>query len=245
MSDFIDDSSPYYVIKYVFKYEEAEDLVIPIKLDKKTLELVTEDTPEVEKDWTKLDFNQCECCPLKTENHSHCPAAKGLSMFIERFADNLSHVTTKVAVVTPERTYYKETSLQNGIYSIMGLVTATSGCPIFHPLKPMARFHLPFSTVEETLTRALSFHLIRQYFEAQKQENIDPLSLDDLNETYKNIDEVNKGLLTRIRAVSKKDANQNALIVLDAFKTMLSGAIDDDFEDLTEYVFPETNFPVE
>ncbi|MEZ4873679.1 MAG: hypothetical protein R2827_15850 [Bdellovibrionales bacterium] len=193
MSDFIDDSSPYYIIKYVFKYEGAEDLVVPIKLKKDTLELDLEGKA-ISREWTKLNFNKCSCCPLNEADHPECPAAMGMSTFLEKFANNISHVDTKVAVITPERTYYKETSLQNGIYGIMGLVLATSGCPIFHPLKPMARFHLPFSTVDETLARALSFYLLKRYFQHKRGEEIDPTDMNDLDQTYANIDKVNQGL---------------------------------------------------
>tara|TARA_Y100000817_G_C16846326_1_gene540176 strand:+ start:932 stop:1666 length:735 start_codon:yes stop_codon:yes gene_type:complete len=242
MSEF-DDNSPFYTIKYVFKYGDGTEWVVPLRLDKSTFELVIDSKVEP-KEWTALEFNQCACCPLNKEEHPQCPAARGLSMFLENFSDNLSHTDSKVAVITPERTYYKETSLQNGIYGIMGLALATSGCPIFHPLKPMARFHLPFSTVEETLARVLSFYLLQKFFQNKKDGCEDKINLDELNQTYSDIDQVNKGLLERIRSVSKKDANQNALIVLDAYKMMLSGAISDNFEDLNEYLFPATNYSV-
>lgn len=237
MNDDEEIDTPFIDIKYVFKYEEQEaESVYRVRLDKRTFTLVHSDK-EKKAEWTALENNKCSNCPLKSEDHPHCPTALGLSDFLTDFANQLSYTKAKVAVITAERTYYRDTTLQNGIYSIMGLIMATSGCPILDPLKPMARYHLPFSTMDETLIRSLAFYLLRQFFKQGGEEGAS-LKLDDLNKLYADIDKVNQGILQRIRAVSKRDANQNALIILDAFKSVLSSAIHDQFEDIEKYILP-------
>ncbi len=56
----------------------------------------------------------------------------------------------------------KEASLVHGIASLLGLRMATSGCPVLAKLRPMAAFHIPFATDEETLYRAVATYFIAQ-----------------------------------------------------------------------------------
>jgi len=103
-------------------------------------------------------------------------------------------------------------------------------------LKPMARFHLPFSTSEETVFRSTSIHLLRQYFAYKKGEELD-LDLQKLNDHYKKVQNVNQGILQRMSTVYKKgDANQNALVILDAFAKVLTMDIEDQLQSM-EYLF--------
>jgi hypothetical protein len=94
---------------------------------------------------------------------------------------------------------------------------ATSDCPIMNFFKPMARFHLPFSTVEETVFRTTSIYLLRQYFEYQNGNEPD-LDLKKLNQRYDQVQIVNSGILNRINSVAQKDA----IIILDTLAQMLS-----------------------
>ena len=104
-------------------------------------------------------------------------------------------------------------------------------------LKPMARFHLPFASMEETIIRSLSFYLTRQFFNSKRGEESD-FDLNGFCRMYDDIKKVNEGILQRIRSISKKDANANGLIILDAFTTVLSSSLTDNFEKLEKY-FPK------
>ena len=68
------------------------------------------------------------------------------------FKDTTSFKKTAVYVETKDRAYVKKCSVQEGLFPIFGLIMATSGCPHMEFLKPLARFHLPFSNVEETFS---------------------------------------------------------------------------------------------
>ena len=135
----------------------------------------------------------------------------------------------------PERTYEEDTTLQKGLSSIVGLYIVTSNCPIMDQLRPMVRFHLPFATSEETLYRAVSMYLTRQYFAMRRGETPD-WELEKLAQIYSAISVVNAGMSRRLRQASTKDANANALIILSAFGETVGVSIKDGVGNI-EYLF--------
>ena len=72
----------------------------------------------------------------------------------------VSFDTVGVTVVQSERTVYAETTAQQAMSSVLGLIMATAGCPWTDHLRPMARFHLPFANEAETLYRSVSMFLL-------------------------------------------------------------------------------------
>ncbi|MCC7442737.1 MAG: hypothetical protein IT285_13965 [Bdellovibrionales bacterium] len=168
-------------------------------------------------DWTKLGHHQCEGCPLKEKEHPHCPVAVNISELAERFAAAASYGRVRVTVSTPERDYRKETSLQEALFSVFGIIMATSRCPMMDFLRPMTRFHLPFATTEETLARSTAFYLLRQYFVKQAGGKPD-WDLSGLKAKYEGVERVNLGILDRIREILRQgDADPNALVILNVF----------------------------
>src|SRR5690606_40128032 len=55
-------------------------------------------------------------------------------------------------------------SAQQALASLMGLVMASSGFPKTAVFRPMARFHLPFSSESETAYRVAAMYLVAQHF---------------------------------------------------------------------------------
>ena len=72
----------------------------------------------------------------------------------------VSFDTVGVTVVQAERTVHAETTAQQAMSSVLGLIMATAGCPWTDRLRPMARFHLPFASEVETLYRSVSMFLL-------------------------------------------------------------------------------------
>jgi uncharacterized protein (DUF2236 family) len=138
-------------------------------------------------------------------------------------------------VTTPERMVTKNTTAQRAVSSLMGLVMATSGCPHMAFLKPMARYHLPFATQEETIFRAVSTYLLEQYFRHKQGLSTD-LELENLKEIYAEIRIVNNAIASRLRTVSVQDSAVNAVVQLDMFAQILPYSIEDSLEDL-RYLF--------
>jgi hypothetical protein len=99
---------------------------------------------------------------------------------------------------------------------------ATSGCPHMDFLKPMARYHLPFSTAEETIVRTSSLYLLTQYFKEDSGDEAD-YRLAYLGELYEQVSKVNEGIIQRIRSRSASgDTNANSIITLNSFAQILS-----------------------
>ncbi len=115
-------------------------------------------------EWTALAHNQCPHCPLAREVHPWCPAALAIADLVEAFDGLPSFETVSLEVQAPDRTFrFEGVSLQKALGSLMGLLIPSSGCPHTAFLQPMARFHLPLSTVNETIYRSASMYLLAQW----------------------------------------------------------------------------------
>lgn len=177
-------------------------------------------------EWTKLEFHQCANCPLSPAQVTHCPLAVRLQRLVEVSGKHLSHGAVTAIVESPGRTVEKRTTLQDAAGSLMGLLSATSGCPRFSFLEPMARFHLPFANVSETVYRAVSTYLLAQYLVAQHGGTPD-WSLGGLRDAYRELAEVNQAVFQRIVAGSENDGARNALVILDSLGRLLQLSLDD------------------
>ncbi len=222
------------IIKYYFMFEDGSRATYTIRLDREALRLKNEENIH-SSGWTRLDHHQCSNCPLSVKEHTDCPLALNLSAVIPRFSKLFSYEKVNVLVETEARTYSKNTTLQSGLSSMLGIYMVTAGCPIMDRLRPMVRFHLPFATIEETVFRSVSTYLLGQYFEHKKGRQAD-LSLGGLMDGYKEIQMVNHGMAGRMRSIVDKDANLNALVVLDVFAKELPFSIESSLQNL-EYLF--------
>jgi hypothetical protein len=188
--------------------------------------------------WTELEYEQCEHCTLKNSDSIYCPVAIHLDRVVKSFSAYKSHHEVNITVTTKDRAYVKFTSLQVGLQSIFGLIMATSGCPYLKFLKPMAHFHLPFANLEETVSRSISFYLLKQYFVARKGETPD-WELKGLDEAYSQITQVNQGLAARIGRMKSEfekgsgDASPNAIVILDSFAQLLSMEISSELSSIS------------
>ena len=214
---------------YTFRFADGSEKRFEVNLDPTTLALIPPADP-AKPDWTELGYHQCEQCPLKKEA-AHCPVAVNLASLVESFKDTLSHEDISVTVEAAQRTYSKQTSLQQGLSSIIGIYMVTSGCPVMDKLRPNVRFHLPFASGGETIYRAVSMYLTAQYFRMRRGEAPD-WTLEHLAEVYKGVWQVNKGITQRLAHASNKDANVNAVIVLSAFGSSLDDFLEDSLKEI-------------
>jgi len=124
------------------------------------------------------------------------------------------------------REYSKDATISDGVSAMMGLVMASSGCPILSRLKPLVRQHLPFATQEETAYRSLGMYLLSQSFKEKNGEKPD-WKLEDFTHLYKEINIVNKAFCARLRETRIEDASLNALVKLDCFAQLIHLTIAD------------------
>lgn len=204
-------------------------ITVTLHFDAKTHRLLTEGEAP---DWTRLDCHRCPNCPLDPSTATHCPTALGMAAFLPRFTDTVSYSAAVVEVETGNRTVVAKTTMQAGLASLLGLVSASSGCPHTLFLRPMARFHLPFADERETLFRAFSSWLLANYAAQHLTGATVPPSLDGLKTRYEQLSVVNAALAERLRSVVSRDALLNAIIVLDVFAQIAPANIEGGMEDI-------------
>ncbi|WP_045225969.1 DUF6901 family protein [Methyloterricola oryzae] len=172
----------------------------------------------VAREWTALDTHRCPHCPLNPTTTPLCPLAARLEPLVDLLGSLLSYDRVTVAMQSGERTVTAATSAQAAASSIMGLISATSGCPHTAFLKPLAWFHQPFATEEETTFRAAAAYLLTQYFRQDSESGVQPdWRLTGMMRRYEALHAVNVGIAKRLRMACPKDAAVNAIIRLDMF----------------------------
>ena len=188
--------------------------------------------------WTELDFHKCRNCPLSSEIHHHCPVAVDIEEVAEQFTDILSFERVEVRVKTKERDYVKNCDVQTGLKSLLGLIMASGTCPTLSQFKPMAYYHLPFATVEETIYRVVGSYLVKQYF-INKEGDTPDLALKGLGTLYKELQAVNQDFMTRIRAASRSDANLNAINILFSLSAVVAMTLQSKLNEIKPLFFRE------
>ena len=222
------------MIQYCFQKKDNSRENFHFELDGLCLELVG-NIPDRLPYWTDLDYYQCSNCPFDIVTRPDCPLAVNMVDIVSRFEDLISFDEICVDVTTEERHISQHTTAQVGISSMMGLVIATSGCPHAAFFKPMARFHLPLASKEETIFRATSMYLLAQYFLKQSGQPAD-LELKELSKIYDNMQVVNLAVVERLRAATRTDSSINAIVILDNYAKSLPFAIEKSLADI-RYLF--------
>lgn len=222
-------------ITYRFELPDGTERVHLVQLHRKTCALMP--TDEQPPEWTSLGRERCENCTLDARHSPWCPPARAVAGVAERFKELPSHTVALTEVTSEDRTYRKRGALANALGSLFGLVMSTSGCPHLDFLRPMARFHLPFATVEDTIVRSTSFHLLRQYRKARRAGSAS-LDLDAFARQYDAVATVNRGLARRVSAAGGKDSGRNAVVALDVLAKLLHMEIRDELPILDD-IFPE------
>ena len=230
----MDRQNPF-LFDYKFQFEDGYTKNYHVALDPKTLSLIPDELRSQPQDWTRLKYHQCSNCPLEVDTHPYCPIAVNIMDLVETFKDVLSYHNCTVVCETEDRTYSKKTSIMEGLSTIFGVIMATSNCPIMDFLKPMARFHLPFSSVEETTARTTSMYLLSQYFKSKDRNHIE-IDFKTLENHYGQVKLINEGIIKRISSVSKQDADKNAIVTLHSLSLFMSMEIDYSLSTL-EYIF--------
>jgi len=221
-------------IVYRFRAENGDTAAFPVRLDAATLALQV--TPDgAAPPWTRLEHHQCAQCPLAPQQVPQCPMAAALADLLAFARSLVSHSALEVTVVTPEREIRAATTAQRALSSLMGLLMATCACPDMAWLRPMARFHLPLASEEETIYRAASMYLLAQYFR-QRHGAAPDHAMEGLGARYRRIHVINVAMAERLRGAVDKDAPVNAVIILDLFAKAMPLSVADSLTEL-EYLF--------
>lgn len=223
-------------IRYYFLLESGEKKSFAFQFEPVDPEL-PENLNKKFPNWTRLDFYQCPNCPYDPKQRVYCPLAVNLVDIIKRFDGLMSYEKVYLKVVTQEREVSKNTTVQHGMSSLMGLAIASSGCPHTSFFAPMAHFHMPLASVRETVFRAVSSYLLSQYFLKHEGKNPD-FELNGLTEIYKNLQVVNIATAGRLRSATESDSTVNAIILLDTFAQSLPIVMDTALEEIKKMYAP-------
>lgn len=226
-------AADHFQIDYRFVPAQGRPVVFELCFDNRVRLLAAADPAP--PDWTALENHRCPNCPLDPETNSRCPAALALVPLVAEFDSLLSHDHVRLEVETAERIISRETTIQRAVSSLMGLLMAASGCPRTTFFRPMARFHLPLASEEETIYRAAATYLLTQYFQRHRPGFSPDFALEGLNEIYRHIQQVNRAMAQRLRGASRSDSSVNAIILLDMYAKAMPYAIKQALDELAAF----------
>lgn len=227
-------------IRYEFIFKSQDNFQYEVDIDPITMEhsVPLGSAPE----WSALDVEKCSHCPLNSQTTEHCPLARRIAPILS-FDAHPAFESVQVKVHKDNMTIESQSTVQEAYRSLIGLVMATSGCPHTGFFKPMAWFHLPFATQDETLFRACATFLLFQFFDPIDPENENHFS--DLKQVYENIHIVNQQIAKRLKTASAAESTINALTILDIFAQSFLPTLNQSLQELAFLFKPgiqEINF---
>lgn len=217
-----------YAVNYRLEMDNGAAISYDVEISKDTLQSRAI-VPDVLPEWTRMDKDKCSHCSLA--DSEHCPVAVRLVNPVQRFGALVSHTPVTATVVTPERTYVKRVDVQEALRSLFGLIMATSGCPSMQPFKFMARYHLPFASIEETISRITATYLLRQMFKHPGRLEL-PIDLKEIEHLYNTIQTINESMARRLRESTIADGAVNAIVILSAYSSLIPVVIEKELESL-------------
>jgi hypothetical protein len=185
--------------------------------------------------WTRLDHQRCNNCPLSREKFAHCPAAVDLHRVVEDFQGLPAVRKAQVRVRTPEREYNKLVGLEEGLRALLGVIMATSACPVLGRLKPMAYQHLPFASNQEFVLRAVSLYLAQQYFNLREGRHAD-WELRGLVRSFQQLQLVNQAFWQRIHDTCHGDSNLKAFLTFFSMSSSLTYSLETQLQKIRPLV---------
>ena len=200
---------------FSFRFNDDKEKRVKIRIDEKTLNVI-HPSLKIPPKWTEIINFKCSHCPIDENKFKYCPLAVNLNDVISDFTEFHSYDEVEVTIHTNARTYYKRTSLQNALGSLLGIVMVANGCPTMGKLKPMMRYHLPFATLEETNYRVLSMYSLAQYVIAKKG-GVPDWEMNNLKDLYGEIKLLNQNVCRHLAKIESKDAIVNAVVTLNSF----------------------------
>lgn len=224
----MDDKIIYY--KYRFVFAGGNEQIINLRIDKASLKIIDEEETE-KPEWAKQENFKCPGTSCKLVSSDYCPLAVNINKFIKMFSNIPSYEKVNVFVEAYNRTYVKETSLQDAFGGLLGIIMPTSGCPTLGKLKPLVKFHLPFASIEETEFRVFSMYMLAQYLRMKKGKEPD-WEMKNLVELYEEIQKINRNIAKNIADLEKMDASINSVIVLNNFADSVTFSLE---ENLSQF----------
>jgi len=209
-------------IDYRFSLDDGRDLTFVVDLERS---FDASRTPLSAPAWTKLGHRRCPNCTLDPEVFTHCPAALDLDRVVSSFQKIPANLKANIQVNAPDREYAKRAAVEEGVRSLVGLIMATSACPVFQELKPNARTHLPFASREEQVLRLASLYLMKQYLNWREGGQPD-WDLRGVVKEHQELQQVNQAFWQRLMSAYEGDANSKALLSFFSISADVAKSLD-------------------
>jgi hypothetical protein len=155
-----------------------------------------------------------------------------LHNIVARFHDTRSIDEVEVEVITEERQVKQRTALQRVIASMLDLVYPICGCPKTAFMKPLARFHLPLCSEEETIFRVTGMYLLAQYFLSRTPSRKGRIEFDGLTDIYNDLHILNTAVASRLQSATQSDSSKNAITLLDMYSTLVPLLLEDELAEM-------------
>lgn len=223
-------------VRYEFIFKSQDNFLYEVDIDPQTLEHPAPlgAAPE----WSRLDVEKCPHCPLNSDTTEHCPLARRIAPILS-FSAHPAFESVSVRVHKDNMTIESQSNVQEAYRSLIGLIMATSGCPHTGFFKPMAWFHLPFATQDETLFRACATFLLFQFFAPADPEHGNHFT--DLKQVYEDVHVVNQQIAKRLKRASASESTLNALTILDIFAQSFLPTLNESLQELAFLFKPGIN----
>lgn len=222
-------------ISYSFDFGDHLIKTFDLKIDSRTMSIIQDDDSDP-PEWAELINFKCPNCPLDLNKHKFCPLAINLSNVIEFFQLLPSYQEVTVRAETKERITQKETTVQIGVGSLLGIIMSCGGCPIIGRLGSLVRLHAPFASLEETEYKVISMYVFAQYIKAKQGKETD-WDLKKLKDTYKEIQIINKNMVEQLSDVEMNDTSRNAVVTLSNFAEYIMFSLEDlEFKQIQQYI---------
>ena len=217
------DSDSWYNLLTI-RFENGEEESFFIELTRTGTFLVPD--REKDSDWTRLDFHKCPCCPLKSEETEHCPAAESLESTLMKLRDRYSYerVTAKL-VDWAGRSTTVNWQLQEVGSIFVQLAVFSSNCPVGKQFKQLLKDLRPFATNEELSKHLISKFLLKHRGEIEQTKK-------DILQKMEPIRVVFSQLSKRLASDTGGDAIANSIVRLDAFALNISLYLEEVLEEV-------------
>lgn len=188
-------------------------------------------------DWTRLEYHQCEHCPLRVERVARCPAAAALAGLVETFAEVISFETVEVEIILRNGRFALTGSAQMLAFGLLVDFVTRAKCPyVFDPTADKGFFLLCLD-VDQLLYRLFSGYLVQHHLLSSGAPDPCGVNWDRFQRQMGDAREALQGLLNRVEARCQEDANLNALSGLITVSNFLETHWDESLKMFRDLAF--------
>ncbi len=217
-------------IHYQLKIETGQTLTFDIH-DHRSADLVEMSRSSDIPDWVRLEHHQGSICPYDSKDTKYCPAAFELQDLIAQCSDQISYEKVEFSRISDDGNLITQADMQTALFAVIAEKVFSSACKILNTRHWSMDYYSLIMTPENVFYRSLSSYLVRQFLLSSSGRKAD-FQLNDYESFVDEAVNIFGSLLERLRRVSSKDANNNAIVRLVMIAQLLRISQDKWIDDL-------------